>query len=313
MEQNIQKRVFQIIPKLEKFRHKGQNGRIGIIGGSEEYTGAPFYSAISSLKGGGDLAYIFCSKGAAIPIKSYSPECIVYPLLISQGEITPQSEIQKYFNNLHTLVIGPGLGRLKITQQQVSEIIYKNQCIKVLDADGLDLLSNEELKQFLIKNSNQFILTPNKIELQRLFNSFNINYEQDDQILEKENQEMIKLIQNPAGYTLSVLKLSQALNNMIIIAKGREDIITNGQVVYSVIQEGSAKRCGGQGDVLSGLTGLYAFWSKEDPILGCVLASLVTRRAALLAYMEQLYSLTTPNIISKIGQAFQQICLELQE
>ncbi len=36
---------------MGKSRHKGQNGKIGIIGGSFEYTGAPFYSAIASLKG----------------------------------------------------------------------------------------------------------------------------------------------------------------------------------------------------------------------------------------------------------------------
>lgn len=52
-----------------------------MIGGSFEYTGAPFYAAISTLRGGGDLAFIFCSKASAIPIKSYSPECIVFPII----------------------------------------------------------------------------------------------------------------------------------------------------------------------------------------------------------------------------------------
>ena len=52
-----------------------------MIGGSFEYTGAPYYSALASLRGGGDIAKIICSIDAGIPIKSYSPELIVHPLL----------------------------------------------------------------------------------------------------------------------------------------------------------------------------------------------------------------------------------------
>lgn len=61
--------------------HKGEAGRIGIIGGSFEYTGAPYYAGISALKFGCDIVHIFCPQAAAIPIKCYSPELIVHPLL----------------------------------------------------------------------------------------------------------------------------------------------------------------------------------------------------------------------------------------
>lgn len=78
------KALKEILPKLDKFKHKGMNGRIGVVGGCYEYTGAPYYSAISMLKGGGDLAHIFCTESAAIPIKSYSPEIIVHPYLFAE-------------------------------------------------------------------------------------------------------------------------------------------------------------------------------------------------------------------------------------
>lgn len=50
------------------------------MGGSFEYTGAPYYSAMAALKMGADLAHIFCSRDAAGPIKTYSPELIVHPI-----------------------------------------------------------------------------------------------------------------------------------------------------------------------------------------------------------------------------------------
>jgi len=65
------------IPSLKNAMYKGQAGRVAVIGGSEEYTGAPYFSAISALKVGADVAHIFCIKEASVAIKSYSPEIIV--------------------------------------------------------------------------------------------------------------------------------------------------------------------------------------------------------------------------------------------
>ena len=60
--------------------HKGSSGRIGVLGGSAQYTGAPFYAGMASLKVGADLAFCFCADEASIPIKSYSPELVVIPV-----------------------------------------------------------------------------------------------------------------------------------------------------------------------------------------------------------------------------------------
>lgn len=62
-----------IAPLLDHSSYKGQHGRIGIVGGSEQYTGAPYYAGASALRTGADLATVFCAEAAAIPIKSYSP------------------------------------------------------------------------------------------------------------------------------------------------------------------------------------------------------------------------------------------------
>lgn len=70
-----------LIPRFSEASHKGGHGKVLVIGGSFEYTGAPYYAGISALKTGADLAYIACTEEAAIPIKSYSPELIVHPVL----------------------------------------------------------------------------------------------------------------------------------------------------------------------------------------------------------------------------------------
>ena len=68
----IKSLVEKIISNIDAQKVKGENGVVGVIGGSFEYTGAPYYSAISALKTGSDLSQVFCHTEAAIPIKSYS-------------------------------------------------------------------------------------------------------------------------------------------------------------------------------------------------------------------------------------------------
>lgn len=97
-----------MLPNLRELaltRHKGQNGKVGVIGGSKEYTGAPFYAGMASLRAGADISHIFTPAADAVtPIKSYSPELIVHHVE------TPQVMID-WLPALTSVVIGPGLGR----------------------------------------------------------------------------------------------------------------------------------------------------------------------------------------------------------
>ena len=51
-----------LVPDLDSSKfHKGQAGKIGVVGGCEEYTGAPYFAAMSALRMGADLAHVFLS------------------------------------------------------------------------------------------------------------------------------------------------------------------------------------------------------------------------------------------------------------
>lgn len=53
---------------------------MGILGGSEHYTGAPYYAGLAALRTGAELVYVFTALEAANPIKCYSPELMVLPV-----------------------------------------------------------------------------------------------------------------------------------------------------------------------------------------------------------------------------------------
>lgn len=70
-----------LIPPLSPSAYKGQAGRIGVVGGSADYTGAPFFAAYSAMRCGADLGFVVCTPGAAGTIKGYAPDLIVTPAL----------------------------------------------------------------------------------------------------------------------------------------------------------------------------------------------------------------------------------------
>ena len=67
----------KLFPPLTSTSHKGSHGRIAVLGGSDKYTGAPYYAASAALHCGVDLATVFCASEASVPIKCYSPELMV--------------------------------------------------------------------------------------------------------------------------------------------------------------------------------------------------------------------------------------------
>ena len=178
-----------IVPPLSSSFHKGEAGRIAVIGGCEEYTGAPFYASESSLRSGCDLSFVFCTRDASVPIKSYSPEIIVYPYLFDGVENEDESEngdkdvkksesesesVQKItgvFSRLHSVVIGPGLGRNPSVLRVVSQVIEKakeKRIPLVIDGDGLYLVSQD---LSLIKGYKHAVLLPNPVEYKRIYES----------------------------------------------------------------------------------------------------------------------------------------------
>lgn len=246
----------KLIPNLTNDSlHKGQCGKIGILGGSKEYTGAPYFAAISSLKVGADLSYVFTTNDASLPIKSYSPELIVLPLLDDSNN---ESEMKSWLSRLDTLIIGPGLGRSENAENSFNLALKTVKTFKipiVIDADGLYFVSKNNS---LINGYEKCILSPNIIEFKRLYDAY-INDGCFDEL--KENNKPTLEEQCKA-----VEKLALAFNNVTIIKKGKCDIISDGRYTVYNDSQASLKRCGGVGDLLSGSLGTFACWCNKQNI-----------------------------------------------
>ncbi|XP_062831524.1 ATP-dependent (S)-NAD(P)H-hydrate dehydratase isoform X3 [Anolis carolinensis] len=294
--ENIFQLVRNIIPPLTAKKHKGQDGRIGIVGGCQEYTGAPYFAAISALKVGADLSHVFCTKDAAGVIKSYSPELIVHPVLDRPDAV---HEVEKWLPRLHSVVIGPGLGREDVLLANAKGIIEKAK-VKgipiVIDADGLWLIAQQPS---VIQNYPRAILTPNAMEFSRLY------------------EAMLRDPVDSNDQHGCLLRLSQALGNVTIVQKGERDLISDGEKVLVCSHEGSSRRCGGQGDLLSGSLGVLAHWALlagpektngQNPFLVAAFgACSLTRQCNHQAFQKCGRSMTASDMILEIGAAFNKL------
>ncbi|XP_076857898.1 ATP-dependent (S)-NAD(P)H-hydrate dehydratase isoform X2 [Brachyhypopomus gauderio] len=293
---NILPLVKNTIPPLTSKKHKGQDGRIGVLGGCQEYTGAPYFAAISALKVGADLSHVFCTRDAATVIKSYSPELIVHPVLDSPNAV---EEVEKWLPRLHSLVVGPGLGRQDMLLKNAKAIIEKSKSRGipiVIDADGLWLVAKEPS---VIQGYRRGILTPNIMEFSRLYEA--MHHEPMDST-------------NLRG---CAQQLSVAMGNVTVVLKGEEDVITDGNMVMTCSQAGSGRRCGGQGDLLSGALGVFAHWALSSSaeatkgvsptLLAAFGATSLTRQCNRQAFHKHGRSTTTSDMIQEICVAFRKL------
>ncbi|KAJ3043579.1 hypothetical protein HDV00_004679 [Rhizophlyctis rosea] len=306
----------RLIPPLTEALHKGQAGRIAVVGGSEDYTGAPFFAGIASLKIGADLCHVFCEKNAGLVIKSYSPELMVHPYLRHAGSLDHDASDRKataatidkivervtgILPRLHVLVIGPGLSRDDVMIESTKRIMQaakEKKMSMVIDAQDPNI----------IKGYSAAVLTPNINEFKRLCEAMKVDVEN----AKLEDQ---------------VKKLSEAFGNVTIVAKGKNDIISNGKDVVICDNPGSPRRCGGQGDLLSGSIATFLAWGKgyenkawdhssdsnldQDlsvrlPLTASWAACRLIRDASRRAFGKHGRSMTTTDMIAELGEVFRQ-------
>lgn len=293
----IQQKVRTIVPKLTNDMRKGQCGRICVFGGCIMYTGAPYFAAISALKAGADLVHVFCEKEAGQVIKSYSPELIVHPILDTEYVL---EEIDLWLPRFNCVVIGPGLGRNQSMLGRISIVIDKCKVHGipiVIDADGLWHLTNNPN---VIRGYKKAVLTPNAMEFSRLVHS----------VLKRADVP-------PAVHPdpQSVLEVAQALGGVTIVHKGSVDVISNGTFTETCTDDGCPRRCGGQGDLLSGSLAVFLFWATRHPdcpdpgasVIAGWAAARLARACAAQAFSQHGRATTTTDLISQVESAFSRL------
>lgn len=294
-----------VIPPLKPEFHKGQCGRVCVIGGCEDYTGAPYFSAHSAALFGADLTHVMCELNAAPVIKSYSPNLMVHPYLRETGVgETPFDKIQGLLDRMHVCVVGPGLGRDQQMLESVVKILeylatkHKGETPVVLDADGLFLVSDETYSRKVCDLLRSFkpgrvVLTPNVVEFKRIIERLGV----------KSGEDVARELQ------------------CVVVQKGGDDQIWYDGGVVKCSSPGSNKRVGGQGDTLTGViatmlafsraTHDFKIWEPSKKIewmqmvvASCYVGSAITRECSHMAFERHGRAMQTTDVNDRVGDAY---------
>ncbi|WP_414654636.1 MULTISPECIES: NAD(P)H-hydrate dehydratase [unclassified Flavobacterium] len=259
---------------IDKHTHKGIQGHALLIGGSYGKIGAMALSSKACLKTGCGLVTAFIPRCGYEILQTANPEVMV----VTDVEEEYISKIEFDFMP-QAIGIGPGIGQELETQNALHEFLVNDKTPLVIDADALNILSQN--KQWISLLPDKTILTPHPKELERLIGKWNSNAEKFEKTI-----------------------AFSTLHHLIIVMKGAPTFIIDGETIYENTTGNAALATAGTGDVLTGMiTSLLA--QSYEPIDAAVLGVYLHGLTADIALPETGYqSFIASDIIANIGKAY---------
>lgn len=254
--------------------HKGIQGHALLIGGSYGKIGAMVLSSKACLKTGCGLVTVFIPKCGYEILQTTNPEVMV----LTDCQEKTISKIEFDFVP-QAIGIGPGIGQGLETQNALHEFLSNDKTPLVIDADALNILSQNATWITLLPYKT--ILTPHPKELERLIGKWNSVQEKFEKII-----------------------AFSKLHNLIIVMKGAPTFIIDGETIYENTTGNAALATAGTGDVLTGMiTSLLA--QSYEPIDAAILGVYLHGLTADIALPETGYqSFIASDVIANIGRTF---------
>ncbi len=296
--------INSIKPFIDKLKlpqsnsHKGQNGKVLIIGGSSLFHAASIWAA--------EISSYF------VDIVHYSSTVENEKVFLSlkkkfiNGIIVPKKDLCHYVREDDAILVGPGMLRKILIKSQtptpnfqdlinikdegeytyyLTKYLIENFSDKryVFDAGSLQMME----KEWLLKLKQPPIITPHQIEFERLFKI---------SIREKTKEEKAEIVKNTAREYKTT-----------ILLKAVYDIISDGEEVYFIEGGNPGLTKGGTGDVLAGIT--VSLYAKNKGLDSAVIASYLLKASGDDLYQEKGYWYNIDDIIQRVPKKKKKLAL----
>ncbi len=248
------------IPKLlkrEADSHKGSFGKVAIIGGSYEMAGAIKITALSALHSGCGLIYLYHPSNLDRNFISDIPE-----VMTKSFNYEDYNKVSDFINNnISSYSIGNGMGQDEKIKKFILNIIKNAVKPVVIDGDGINALSLDDLKDI----KGKAIITPHIAEFSRLIGK-DLKYTQINK--------------------LSLAKEFAGKYNIHLVLKSADTIIcVPNNKAYILNVGNTALSKGGSGDSLCGL--IVSFIAQNYNIKdACILSAYILGKSAEKAVEE---------------------------
>jgi NAD(P)H-hydrate epimerase len=273
-----------VIPKKRNNdAYKNQFGRVVVIAGSYNMSGAAQLSVSAAVRAGAGLTTLVSTKDVISRIGGFIPEAMFFPLEAAADGSFSGSDAAKlaaFLENTDAVLFGCGVTQSDGAGVLLREVLKSAPPVKIIDADGINLLSKSI--ELLKEAKGTTVLTPHAGELSRLCG---------------------KDADNRSDAALGLF----AEYGAFVVAKGVPTYICGSeQTAVNAGNPGLAK--GGSGDVLAGI--IAAFCAKEADTEEALKAAVAVhgKAADLACEIFGETSMTASDLVGKIPEAVMRIC-----
>ncbi len=281
--------------------HKGENGKVLVIGGSRLFHASIFWSANVASKLV-DMVY-FCSPA------NENNELVRSKIKNGfwNGIVVDWNDIDAYIAEAEGILIGPGMSRVKEWEEEIDDLtdaarmdrtdVIVNKLLTdypnkrwIIDGGALQEVSGELLNK-------HHIITPHFREFLGLMHRSG-----DEWLISKT-----KLLNKGADVNQqrSVLEeivkyFSTTHDEVTVLLKGVEDIVCRGENCEWVVGGNAGMTKGGTGDVLAGL--VAALYTKNSAYLAAGAASYMNKVAGDRLYEQAGEFYNASDLVDEVGK-----------
>ena len=271
------------LPRRDPEGHKGDFGKVYVLGGSVGYTGAPVFCSRAAVRSGCGLVFLGVPADIWQVAAVKSDEAMPHPLPSLDGRLSlaAEADIRRRAAGCDAVAMGCGMGRGAESDALVRRLLTLEQPL-VLDADGINALERH-IDELSLRRGLVTVLTPHEGEFFRAGGDVSRGRES-----------------GAAAYA--------ARRGVYLVLKGHRTVIAapDGRLAVNTTgNDGMAK--GGSGDILTGMTASLLAQGME-PFDACCCAVWLHGRAGDLAAAEKgRRGMTPTDLLEKLPCALKEV------
>ncbi len=310
-------------PPRERDSHKGDYGRVLLIGGSPGMSGAIAMAGRAAILTGSGLVRLAVPERSLPMAAGFVPELMTVALPENRsGKISLEAfpKLMLLIDGADVVVIGPGLGRSAGLDALVMRLHREVQKPMLIDADGLNALAShgfDRLAESFAECVAWRILTPHPGEFARLCDGTRFFREAGNKVprdtpgrIAAAREFVSRLNARPVRETdRGAAQNSANSTGVILVLKGSETVVTDGGQTFVNTSGNPGMATAGSGDVLSGMIASLA-GQRFSPLDAARLGVYLHGRAGDLALVESRIppeSVTASILLDHIGPAIREL------
>ncbi len=276
------------LPKRRDNTHKGSYGKVLLVAGSRDISGAAVLAGRAALKSGAGMVKVFTHEANRTIVGTALPEALVGVYASGEGKEELEEKLSEAIRWADVIALGPGLSTGREAE------ILTQACLEthgekplVLDADGINILAGH--REWLGKAGDNTVLTPHMAEMSRL-----------------TGLPVSEIKADPVG---TVRRFLDQRHTNVILKDARTIIGDSKKGIYVNLNGNNGLATAGSGDVLTGLTagilaqqhGVPRNEGKEEPSVYALSAAIHGRSGDRAAKALGLHGLCASELPDYFG------------